>query len=143
MIEKYRVLVFLSSHRIKTPSSSIWMRDTAKQGSSSCSLLGMFACCLRDTQLLAENCENCCLTLTLASGLCEYHRPQPPNSSLFGFMKPSVARKFWKFGCLPYFLCSSKLSATFFEIWPLMWNMRPQKNTFVLFQTESRHNYFL
>ena len=57
----------------------------------------------------------------------------PPISRLLGITRPPVARKFWKFGCRPNFLCSSKWPATFFEIWPLNWNMTPRRNTFVSF----------
>ena len=56
----------------------------------------------------------------------------PPISRLLGMTRPPVARNFWKFGCRPYFLCSWKLPAKIFEIWPLNWNMTPQTNTFVL-----------
>ena len=66
----------------------------------------------------------------------------PPISRLLGITRPPVARNFWKFGCRPNFLCSSKWPATFFEIWPLNWNMTPRSNTFVLFLKKSRHNYF-
>ena len=37
------------------------------------------------------------------------------------------------FGCRPDFWCSSNWPETFFEIWPLKWNMTPQSNTFALF----------
>ena len=57
----------------------------------------------------------------------------PPISRLLGIMRPPVTRNFWKFGCRPNFLCSSKWPATFFEIWPLNWNMTPRRNTFVSF----------
>ena len=49
---------------------------------------------------------------TLSQKMHEYRHP--PISRLFEFLRPPVARNFWKFGCRSYFLCSSKWQAAIF-----------------------------